>query len=125
MICFNGVGDYNGTNGNRSVRVAFRVEAEDRGEPASGNNSGSLEDVYRIRIWVPRSGETADDLAAASCCTIPGDRLGIRAPDVDDGGNLVHGNIQIHPQLPNSSLAGGATGAGRHGARAKKLGEKR
>jgi hypothetical protein len=97
MACFNGVGDYNPSNGNRYLRVAFRIEVEDRGEPGAGANAGALEDVHKVRIWIPKPGETAEDLAQASCCTIPNANLTIRPADIDEGGSLIHGNIQIHP----------------------------
>jgi hypothetical protein len=94
MACWSGIGDFE-----RDV-VAFRVEVQDRGEPGAGRNAGLLEDVYRIRMWIPTGGETAEDLADDACCTNQ-EPVG-RAPDLDDGGHLVHGNIQIHPVLPNT-----------------------
>ena len=107
MACFTGVGQF------RRQDVAFRVEVEDRGEPGAGTNSGSLDDVYRIRIWIPGynipgDARTAADLAKVVCCTNldPEDRdpnMGAGPATVDDGGNIVHGNIQIHPQLPKST----------------------
>jgi len=99
IACWTGVGNYNPTNGRRTLRVAFRVEVEDRGEPGAGRNSGSLEDVYRIRIWIPTHSEDENVLANAACCTnaVPD----IRPPDVSDGGNLIHGNLQIHPPTGN------------------------
>jgi hypothetical protein len=99
IACWTGVGDYNPTNGRRTIRVAFRVEVEDRGEPGAGQNAGSLEDVYRIRIWIPTHSEDANVLANLACCTneVPD----IRLPNVSDGGNLIHGNIQIHPPTGN------------------------
>jgi hypothetical protein len=100
MACFNGVGDYNPSNGRRHIRVAFRIEVEDRGEPGAGANAGTLDDVHKIRIWIPKVGETADDLAQAACCTIPNANLTIRTPDINEGGDLIHGNIQIHPGHP-------------------------
>ena len=99
IACWTGVGNYNPTNGRRTLRVAFRVEVEDRGEPGAGRNAGNLEDVYRIRIWIPTHSEDENVLANQACCTnaIPD----IRPPDVSDGGNLIHGNIQIHPPTGN------------------------
>jgi hypothetical protein len=98
MACFSGIGDFNPTNGKRTIPVAFRVEVEDRSEPAVGKVAP--DDVYRIRIWIPTQSETAQALADQACCTNanPTGRL----PNVDDGGNLIHGNIQIHPPLPNT-----------------------
>jgi cysteine-rich repeat protein len=98
MACFSGIGSLNNTSGRRTTRVAFRVEVEDRSEPGVGKSLP--DDVYRIRIWIPEQGETVDGLAATACCT-HANPAG-RAPNIDDGGSLVHGNIQIHPQLPNT-----------------------
>jgi hypothetical protein len=93
MACFSGVGEWTYNPGNRTDRVAFRVEVEDRGEPGVG-------DVMRIRIWIPQDSETPEGLADRVCCTIAAPD--IRPPDVDDGGGLTHGNLQIHPVLPNT-----------------------
>jgi len=106
IICFSGIGDWTDTNGRKIDKVAFRVEAEDRGEPSRGKNADQTCDYHRIRIWVPGPGEDAKVLADQACCTnalldnldVPG----IRLPNIDDGGNLVHGNIQIHPVLPST-----------------------
>jgi hypothetical protein len=98
LACFSGVGDFNPTNGKRTIRVAFRVEVEDRSEPAVGKVAP--DDVYRIRIWIPTKDETAEDLANQACCTNVAPTG--RAPDIDDGGNLIHGNIQIHPPTPHT-----------------------
>ena len=78
--------------------MAFRVEVEDRGEPSVGKNSDATEDVYKLYIWTPHGQETAQELSQAACCRnpVPGDY------DLFDGGNLIHGNIQIHPVLPNT-----------------------
>ncbi len=98
MACFSGIGDFNPTSGRRAVAVAFRVEVEDRSEPAVGKLQP--DDVYRIRIWIPGPGETPAALADQACCTNSSPTG--RAPDVDDGGVIIHGNIQIHPVLPNT-----------------------
>jgi hypothetical protein len=94
MACFSGVGEFTYNPGNRTVRVGFRTEIEDRGEPGKG-------DVMRIRIWIPGAGETPEALAARVCCTIAAPD--IRQPDIDDGGTITHGNLQIHPVLPNTT----------------------
>jgi hypothetical protein len=103
IACWTGVGNYNPSHGRRTLRVAFRVEVEDRGEPGAGRNAGNLEDVYRIRIWIPQhTGQNQEDeneLADLACCTNPSPD--IRPPDVTDGGNLIHGNLQIHPPTGN------------------------
>ena len=97
-ICFTGVGDF------RGKPAAFRVEIQDRGEPGQGKNAGTLDDVYRIRIWAPKNGETAKGLATAACCinTTPN----IRTPDVDEGDVVSKaingGNLQIHPGTPHT-----------------------
>jgi hypothetical protein len=107
MACFSGVGEYSPTGGKRTLTVAFRVEVEDRSEPGGGNGAPPP-DVYRIRIWipVPSSGETARELAAGACCTnpIPTGKAA-RRPEVDDGGDLLHGNLQIQPELRHSTAA--------------------
>jgi len=107
LACFSGIGDWTATNGKKTQTVAFRVEVEDRGEPAAGGNADDTCDYYRIRIWVPQTGENVKTLADGACCTSgcdPTVAVG-RNPDIDDGGHLVHGNIQIHPEL-NHSLDG-------------------
>ena len=46
--------------------------------------------------------ETAEGLANGACCTNSnpvGDAA--RQPEIDDGGDVIHGNIQIHPQIPS------------------------
>ena len=107
IICFYGIGDWTPTNGRKLDKVAFRVEAEDRGEPSVKKNTDETCDYHRIRIWVPAAGEDAKVLADQACCTTAlDDNLdvpGIRLPNIDDGGNLLHGNIQIHPALPNTN----------------------
>jgi hypothetical protein len=127
-ICFSGKGKWTPTNGKKEYTVAFRVEAEDRGEPSQGRNADDTCDVHQIRIWIPAclgganfgkpcvndggcpgsTCENVDALAHASCCRIAngydtGNVPGIRLPDINDGGNLEHGNIQIHPQTSNTS----------------------
>jgi hypothetical protein len=114
IACFSGTGDYSITPG-KTRTVAFRVNVEDRGEPGSGQNAtctsagkpltcctglgtGECDDVYRIQVYIPNDTENATDLAAAICCTGPG-IIPNRPPDIDDGDDLVQGNIQIHPQI--------------------------
>jgi hypothetical protein len=107
VACFSGKGLWKPTNGRREIPVAFRVEVEDRGEPGAGQNA-NLEDVYRIRIWIPTVPQSQQDaeatrLAVAACCTnaIADVVTAIGVPSVNDGGNLTHGNLQIHPQTGN------------------------
>jgi hypothetical protein len=99
--CFAGVGFLATNGGKRDTEVAFRVEVEDRGEPATGKNSGDQQDVYRIRMWIPQDGEVMDDMLDSICC-LNIEPVGIRSPDIDDGNELIGGNIQIHPVLPNT-----------------------
>ena len=73
--------------------MAFRLEATDHGEPGINDN-------YRLRIWIPGSGEDAAGLAKAACCL--NKTPTIRQPDIDDGGTLLSGNIQIHQELAKS-----------------------
>jgi hypothetical protein len=68
----------------------------------------NLEDFYQIRIWIPdvpqnRQDAEATRLAVAACCSNPISQVvsTIGLPDVNDGGNLTHGNLQIHPQTGN------------------------
>lgn len=98
LICFTGVGNYTETVGRRTTEVAFRVEIEDRGEPGAGQNSGPSADVYRISLWIPTDGETTMGLAEQACCS--NTPAHVRTPDVHDGGDLIHGNLQIHPATP-------------------------
>jgi cysteine-rich repeat protein len=99
--CFAGIGylDMKQSRGNQ--RVAFRVEVEDRGEPGAGKNSDKQADVYRIRVWIPEQGQEPEDLLDSICC-LNADPLEVPEPDIDDGADLIHGNIQIHPVLPNT-----------------------
>jgi hypothetical protein len=99
--CFAGIGYLAEGGGKRSQPVAFRVEVEDRGEPGAGSNSGDMADVYRMRIWIPGQGENPEDLLDGICC-LNAEPVGVPDPDVDDGGELIKGNIQIHPVLPNT-----------------------
>jgi hypothetical protein len=103
IACFTGTALWNPTSGRRTLNVAFRVEIEDRGEPGGGNNAGNLEDVYRIRIWYADDATEAAELADAACCLndIASVTTNIGLPNIIDGGNLVHGNLQIHPRTGN------------------------
>jgi hypothetical protein len=99
-ICFTGTGGLR--KGGPAREVAFRVDIIDRGEPGAGPNSDPSPDFYRIRMWLPKGQETLDSLLAGACCsnTNPtGDAA--RGPDIDDGGDVTHGNLQIHPQIPS------------------------
>jgi hypothetical protein len=123
-ITFSGVGDYVLTKGRRTPRsVIFRVDIEDRSEPGGSHPGGATPpaDRYRIRIWVLTASELAqlknpadrllgmrEAIAATAGNTpvldgAPGALgaavFGIRAPDIDDGGELERGNHQIHPSI--------------------------
>jgi hypothetical protein len=106
--CFTGVGRIARNGGPRTDVVVFRVEVEDRGEPGAGQNSGTMADVYKIRMWQPGvdvngndvPDETVDGLLADVCCQQADVNPDLRAPNINDGGDLTHGNIQIHPVTP-------------------------
>ncbi len=120
-IAFSGVGNYTLTNGRRTPRsVLFRIDIEDRSEPGGSKPGGATPpaDRYRIRIWVINAADRAQygqDLCgfrqaiAASKANVaiqdgaPGALgtavFGMRAPDIDDGGELERGNHQIHPMI--------------------------
>lgn len=127
-ITFSGVGDYVLTQGNRTPRsVLFRVDLEDRGEPGNSSAGGAEapNDRHRIRIWILTAQELAklnnpadrllgfrqaiaasNGLTLKDGATINGQPVpngtavfGVRAPDIDDGGDMTHGNHQIHPAI--------------------------
>jgi hypothetical protein len=128
-ICFSGIGDYTMDKGSRIPRsVLFRVDVEDRSEPGNnGKPSEDPPDRHRIRIWVLTTAELARlnnpsdrllDFRRAISCSAGSTALqdgavganglavplgtavfGVRAPDVDDGGEMDHGNHQIHPMI--------------------------
>jgi len=109
--------------------VLFRVDIEDRGEPGGSHPKGGTPppDRYRIRIWVLTQEElallnspdrlfTMRQAVAASKANTPlkdgalkvdgvtpvdlgAAAFGVRAPDIDDGGELDRGNRQIHPSI--------------------------
>jgi hypothetical protein len=124
-IVFTGVGDWAPQSGRRQPQtVLFRVDIEDRGEPGGSHPRGSHAppDRYRIRIWVlsdlelqqlqgsgPDSRLTAFRTAIAACnglgvrdgADVPNGAaaFGVRAPEIDDGGELQRGKHQIHPAV--------------------------
>jgi hypothetical protein len=109
--------------------VLFRVDIEDRSEPGNNSAGGSKPppDRHRIRIWILTPAELARlnnpsdrllSMRQAIACTAGTTVLqdgavgtdgkavplgtavfGLRAPDVDDGGEMDHGNHQIHPMI--------------------------
>src|SRR5438093_271207 len=101
-----GAGDYALTNGRRESRsVVFRVDVEDRSEPG-GTNGPPPPDRYRIRIWFVDP-DTSDGLTLrreVACADPTTEELtatsaSVPTPDIDDGGDLIRGNQQIHPPL--------------------------
>jgi len=124
-IVFTGIGDYAETQGRRTpVSVLFRVDVEDRSEPGGSHPKGGTPppDRNRTRIWILTQSELAqlhgagpDPLLlnfrnAISACngidvqdgaTVPNGTaaFGVRAPNIDDGGELTRGNYQIHPSI--------------------------
>ena len=89
--CFSGIGSLSTC---APTQVVFRAETVDRGDPGTS-------DAYRLRIWIPTSTTDRDALLKAVACTIA--TPSVRAPTVDDGGTLVGGNIQIHPQISSTT----------------------
>jgi hypothetical protein len=99
------------------------VDLEDRSEPGNSHAGGSEppHDRHRIRIWILTAAELAKlnnpgdrllafrQAIAASAANVPikdgapganGSAVfGVRAPDIDDGGEMTHGNHQIHPSI--------------------------
>ena len=101
-ICFTGVAPFTPTNGKKDLNAAFRVDVEDHGEPG-GDSGPAPPDRYRMRIWI-LSGDPdgADNLAlrqSISCGASLSEQLAAAAPDIDDGGDTPHGNLQIHPEI--------------------------
>lgn len=94
-ICVSGVGTLDESGGPKGGRpVAFRFQSDDRGEPG-------VNDHYRIRMWAPSGTKTPAQLAREICCTIA-DPTVTDPLLVDDDGDLIGGNIQIHPALAKS-----------------------
>jgi hypothetical protein len=121
--------DPNGRRAPRATlfRVDIEDRGEPGNSHALGNGNGNskkgrVPDRYRIRIWVLSNAELAqlrggsgdryllDFRNAISACiglnvqdgaTVPNGTavFGVRAPDIDDGGELEHGNHQIHPAI--------------------------
>jgi len=126
-MVFTGVGDWADPNGRRAPRATlFRVDLEDRSEPGGSHPKGGVypPDRYRIRIWVLSDAEikqlkggqgdryllnfrnaisACNGLNVQDGATVPNGTaaFGVRAPDIDDGGELERGNRQIHPAIKN------------------------
>src|SRR5207245_8814541 len=105
-LCFSGPGNYALTNGKRDTRsVVFRVDVEDRSEPG-GTNGPPPPDRYRIRIWFVDADTSAgmtlrQEVACADATTeeLTATSASVPTPVIDDGGDLIRGNQQIHPPL--------------------------
>src|SRR5438132_5125374 len=100
-ICFSGAGDYALTRGRRQMRsVMFRVDVVDRGEPG-GTNGPPPPDRYRMRIWFvdADSSEGLTLRQTVACADPTTENITAPTPDIDDGGDLIRGNQQIHPPL--------------------------
>lgn len=128
-IAFSGVGNYALSRGQRDNRsVLFRVDLEDRGEPGNSSAKGGTRpaDRHRIRIWILTADELAqlknpadrllvfrmaisapnglhlkDGAILGNGRAVPNGTavFGVRPPDIDDGGDMTHGNHQIHPSI--------------------------
>jgi hypothetical protein len=111
-ICFSGVGDYATSKGKRATRsVVFRVDVQDHSEPG-GTNGTNPPDRYRLRMWFLNGADpgSSDSLALrmAVACAPPStsgmeNLTAAPTPDIDDGGSLIRGNQQIHPELKAST----------------------
>src|SRR3989454_9603584 len=89
------------SNGKRSPEsVVFRVDVEDRGEPG-GTNGPPPPDRYRMRIWFvdADSSEGLTLRQTVACADPTTENITAPTPDIDDGGDLIRGNQQIHPPL--------------------------
>ena len=106
-ICFSGVGDYTETNGKRDGRsVVFRVDIQDHSEPG-GTNGTEPPDRYRLRLWFLNGADPKDSQiialrTAVGCAHAGVEDVTAATPDIDDGGDLLRGNHQIHPPLPGT-----------------------
>jgi hypothetical protein len=120
-ICFSGLGNYALSKGKRTEDlVIFRVDIQDRSEPGGGNGP-QPPDRYRLRLWLvdatgnhgdlgdPNNPSSkayalrqqvgcADPSVETFTVNVPGADP-VPTPDIDDGGDLIHGNHQIHPSL--------------------------
>jgi hypothetical protein len=121
-ICFSGVGDYAETNGKRNTNVVFRADVQDRSEPG-GTNGPPPPDRYRLRLWFlngadPASPDVIALRTAVGCAHAGEEAVDAVTPDIDDGGDLIRGNQQIHPALKKSCTPAAATAAARRNRRA-------
>jgi hypothetical protein len=122
-IAFSGVGDYACSKGGRKPRsVLFRVDIEGKARhsgryririwvltaeelAALSGSANALNDPFlcNFRRAIAATGVNApltDGAVTAAGSPVPlGTAVfGVRPPDVDDGGEMLHGNHQIHPQ---------------------------
>jgi hypothetical protein len=112
-ICFSGLGNYALSKGKRTEDlVIFRVDIEDRSEPGGGNGP-QPPDRYRLRLWLVDATDNHGDLGdptnpssaayalrqAVGCADPTNEAVTAPTPDIEDGGDMIHGNHQIHPSL--------------------------
>jgi hypothetical protein len=109
-ICFSGPGLYAFKAGMRTRSVVFRVDAEDRSEPG-GRNGAAPPDRYRMRIWFvdPDTGAGLELRQAVACADATTEDITAPPPDVDDGGDVIRGNQQIHPPHDTTCLVASST----------------
>jgi len=121
-LAASGLGSYTKTNGKRELKVVFRIDIEDRGEPGNLHaitTAGKTNppDRYRLRLWFTDGLTDAQIFQLREAVAVRNahdERVGtafggtfqvgklcngsdIPAPDIDDGGDLDRGNRQIHP----------------------------
>ena len=92
--------------------MIFRTDIEDRSEPGGGT-AHNPPDRYRLRLWFLDStgnhgalGDPDNPASAAyalriavGCANPTTETVTAPTPDIDDGGDMIHGNHQIHPSL--------------------------
>src|SRR5437773_1386991 len=75
---------------------------------SGGTNGRPPPDRYRLRLWFlrgadPSSADAVSLRMAVACAHAGEEDVSATTPDIDDGGDLIRGNQQIHPPLPNTS----------------------
>src|SRR5207237_9745533 len=103
-----GGGAESGTHDSRRPRSGvFRAGVQDHSEPG-GTYGRPPPDRYRLRLWFlrgadPSSADAVSLRMAVACAHAGEEDVSATTPDIDDGGDLIRGNQQIHPPLPNTS----------------------